>query len=228
LKSPLRASSRRLAATDALPLPGAVPSDARRVILDSALRLFAERGYAGASMRDIAAISSIQAPSLYSHYPSKQHLLAELARLGHEEHLRRIRAGLLSCQPDPREQVAAYVRAHVNFHTEFPMLAVVANSELHTLSPEIGAATFQLRGHAEQILMDVVQRGIDQRLFDVAQPWLAVAAIGGMGLRVAFWYSEAAGFKRQVVADNYAEFALRLLGARDGAKKKSGKGRKGT
>src|SRR5262245_18719195 len=128
---PQAIDSRRLAATKTVPLPEAVPSDSRRVILDAALRLFAERGYSGASMRDIAAISHIQAPSLYSHYPSKEHLLAELARMAHEEHLRRVRAALLASQPDPRDQVAAFVRAHVGFHTDYPMLAVVANSEMH-------------------------------------------------------------------------------------------------
>ena len=213
MDSPLSSSSRRLAATDTAPLPEAVPSGSRRLILETALRLFAERGYSGTSIRDIAAACGLQGPTIYSHYPSKEHVLAELVRIAHEEHLRRVRAALLDSQPDPCEQIRAYVRAHVRFHTDFPMLAVVGNTELHMLSPELGQPIFQVRKQSEQILMDVAQRGIDRGLFKVPHPWLSVAAIGGMGLRVAFWYAPEGGIAPELVASSYADFALRILGA---------------
>lgn len=213
MESPLSAAPRRLAATATAPLPEDVPSGSRRLILETALRLFAERGYSGTSIRDIAAACGLQGPTIYSHYPSKEHVLAELVRIAHDEHQRRVRAALLDCQPDPREQVRAYVRAHVRFHTDFPMLAVVGNTELHMLSPELGQPIYQVRKQSEQMLMDIAQRGIDRGLFKAPHPWLAVAAIGGMGLRVAFWYSPEAAIAPEVVAGSYAEFALRILGA---------------
>lgn len=213
MESPLPAASRRLAATTPAPLPEGVPSGSRRLVLETALHLFAERGYSGTSIRDIATACGLQGPTLYSHYPSKEHVLAELVRIAHDEHLRRVRAALLESQPDPREQIAAYVRAHVRFHTDFPMLAVVGNTELHMLSPALGDPIFQVRKQAEHTLMEIAQRGIDRGVFKVPQGWLAVAAIGGMGLRVAFWFSGEAGIPAETVADCYAEFALRILGA---------------
>ncbi|HUS23550.1 MAG TPA: TetR/AcrR family transcriptional regulator [Candidatus Binatia bacterium] len=206
-------TSRRLMATGAALLPQDVPSGARRVVLETALRLFAERGFSGTSIRDIASACGLQGPTLYSHFPSKEHVLAELLRIAHEEHQRGIRTGLLDSQPDPREQIRAFMRAHVRFHTDFPMLAVVGNSELHMLSPALGAPILQLRRNSEQILIDVVQRGIERGLFKVPHAWLSVAAIGGMGLRVAFWYAPATGIPAEQVADAYAQFALRVLGA---------------
>lgn len=215
MESPLPASTRRLAATAAVPLPEAVPSGSRRLMLETALRLFAERGFSGTSIRDIAAACGLQGPTLYSHYPSKEHVLAELVRIAHDEHLRRVRAALLESEPDPRAQVRAYVGAHVSFHTDFPMLAVVGNTELHMLSPELGASILQVRRQAEQTLMDIVQRGLDRALFKVPHPWLSVAAIGGMGLRVAFWYAPECGIPPPQVAQAYGDFALRILGAAD-------------
>jgi AcrR family transcriptional regulator len=212
MESPIATATRRLAATDTMPLPEAVPSGSRRLILETALRLFAERGYSGTSIRDIATACGLQGPTLYSHYPSKEHVLAEILRIAHDEHLRRLRAALLDCQPDPRRQVAAYVGAHVGFHTDFPMLAVVGNTELHMLSPGLAAPIFQVRKQSEQTLIDIVQRGLDRGLFKVPHPWLSVAAIGGMGLRVAFWFSPEAGIPAAQVASSYAEFALRILG----------------
>lgn len=51
-------------------------------ILYSALQLFSERGYAGVSMRELAAKVGIKAASLYNHFSSKEdifnHLLEEM------------------------------------------------------------------------------------------------------------------------------------------------------
>lgn len=207
------AGVRRIAAQSTADLPDSVSTSPRGVVLHAALKLFAERGYSGASIRDIAAASGVQHATLYSHFPSKEHVLAELARIGHEEHLRRVRAALLDCEPDPRRQIVAFVKAHVSLHTDFPMLAVVANSELHMLSQKLGGPTFELRKHAESLLSDIVKRGVDRGVFKVPDVWLAVAAIGGMGLRVAYWYTPGAEVTAAQVGSAYSEFALRILGA---------------
>ena len=50
-------------------------SEARDRVIATALRMFSERGYAAVSMRDLAKELNIQAPSIYSHFPSKEALL---------------------------------------------------------------------------------------------------------------------------------------------------------
>ena len=50
------------------------PTDTRDRVLQVAQALFAERGYRGASLRDIAKRIGIKAPSLLHHFPSKQQL----------------------------------------------------------------------------------------------------------------------------------------------------------
>ena len=47
-------------------------------ILKAALVGFSERGYSGTSMRQIAAIVGVQAPSIYAHFSSKEALLKAL------------------------------------------------------------------------------------------------------------------------------------------------------
>jgi AcrR family transcriptional regulator len=51
-------------------------------ILDAAEALFAERGYAGTTLRDVAAAVGLRNPSLYNHFPSKESLYAAVLERG--------------------------------------------------------------------------------------------------------------------------------------------------
>ncbi len=53
-------------------------SDSRRQILDVALKLFARKGYAAATVREIVDASGITAPSLYYYFGNKEGLYMEL------------------------------------------------------------------------------------------------------------------------------------------------------
>ena len=57
-------------------------AETRRRILDVAARLFRERGYAGVSLRAIAAEAGMQAGSLYYHFDSKEDLVVEVLDQG--------------------------------------------------------------------------------------------------------------------------------------------------
>ncbi|MBW2548946.1 MAG: helix-turn-helix transcriptional regulator [Deltaproteobacteria bacterium] len=55
----------------------------REIILEAAERLFAERGFAATSVRDIVGEADTSAPSLYHFFGSKENLLVELIGSGH-------------------------------------------------------------------------------------------------------------------------------------------------
>lgn len=52
--------------------------DTRQELLDEALRLFAEKGYAGTSIREIAEGVGVRDSAIYSHFSSKRELLDSL------------------------------------------------------------------------------------------------------------------------------------------------------
>jgi AcrR family transcriptional regulator len=198
----------------ALPPRPAADGTRGRILL-AGLRLFAEHGFHGTSIRDIAAHAAVQSASLYAHFPSKETILAELVLAGHEEHHARLVAALLHSGTDPRDRLAALVRAHVRAHTDYPMLAVVANNEMHALSPAAAAPATAVRRRSEALLMEVLAMGRQQGAFDLIHIEATAAAIGGMGIRVANWYpAPEAGLNPAQLGEIYASLALRMAGAR--------------
>ncbi len=76
-----------------------------------AARLFAERGYQGTSLADLARELGVQKPSLYHHIASKEDLLWEVAREGAEA----FRAGLDGVPEEAAatERIRLALRAHL-------------------------------------------------------------------------------------------------------------------
>ncbi len=212
----LRWEPRRLNAV-AVELPeGVTPPGTRGRILLSALRLFAEYGFFGTSIRDIGAGAGINSATLYAHYPAKEDVLAELVLIGHELLHQRMQQALVEAAPGPAEQLAALVRAQVGAHADFPLLALVANAELHALSPERAAPALALREQSRELGLRVLYRGVERGVFTVPDVPLASVAIGSMGLRVAHWFGPDQPYTREQVADTFARFALQIAGAQKG------------
>ena len=97
------------------------PTDTRDRVLQVAQVLFAERGYRGTSLRDIAKRIGIKAPSLLHHFPSKQLLyLAVLDKMFEslEDAANAIAWGRESRQERMRQAVAGaidFIASHPDF-----------------------------------------------------------------------------------------------------------------
>nr|WP_284698923.1 TetR/AcrR family transcriptional regulator [Sphingomonas lycopersici] len=87
----------------------------RATILAAAAGRFAEKGYADCSLRDIAALSGLQAGSVYYHFSSKEELLDEVLKAGIERLTKAVTAAVdaLGETASVTEQLRAMIRAHV-------------------------------------------------------------------------------------------------------------------
>lgn len=210
--SPDPSVPRRLAAV-AIVLPeGVTPPGTRGRILEAALGLFAELGYHGTSIRTIGAAAGINSATMYSHYPSKEDVLRELVLIGHTELYNRMSAAIRGLST-PAARLTALVRAQVLAHAEFPLLAVVTNSELHVLSADAAAPSMELRVAAARLVQNALEDGRRDGSFDVADVALLTQAVAGMGVRVGNWFGPDQPYAKEKVADSYAEYALRMAGA---------------
>lgn len=210
---------RRVAAVAADLPDGVTPPGTRGRILHAGLELFAETGFHGTSIRAIAQRVGMNSATLYAHYPSKEQVLADLVLIGHQAMTDRLTAALDALGPEASavEQLDALVHAHVLLHTDFPLLAVVTNGELHALSPELAAPALELRESCRRLLVDVLERGVKDGIFHTPDILLTAAAIGGLGVQVAQWFGPDQPHSGEEVARVYARLALRMAGAVDGA-----------
>lgn len=184
-----------------------------RRLHEAALLRFGERGYHGVSIRELAEAAGVTVSSIYSHVSAKEDLLAELMTVGHLEHNEWMRRAVEAAPDEPVAQMHALMHAHVSVHATYPLLTRVCNKELHALSPENAQRVMDVRHDSERLFLDVVERGVAAGVFRCDDPWLAVAAIGGMGIRVAEWYDPRGPYTVETVAQSYAELTLRMLGA---------------
>src|SRR5207237_10067195 len=111
----------------------------------------------------------------------------------------------------PIDQITRIVRAHVYLHATYPLLARICNRELEALGSSTRERVMDVRTRSVQLITDVIDRGMKLGVFHVAEEWLATAAVGAMGLRVAEWWDDALGYTVDQVADSYATYAVRLL-----------------
>ena len=204
---------RRLAAVEVELPEGVTPPGTRGRILRAALALFSEYGFHGASIRQVAAQVGINPATLYAHYPSKEHILAELVLIGHQELYSRLTDALATAGTDPAARLAALIRAHTLAHARYPLLGVVANTELHVLSGPQARASLELRARCRDLLIAVLTEGERSGTFAMADPILTGIALGGLGMQVAHWFGPDQPYRGEQVADAYAVLALRMVGA---------------
>lgn len=181
--------------------------------LAAALALFAERGYEGASIREIAARAGLSVPGLYHHYPSKQALLVGLTRVVMADLLDRSRRALAEAGPAPREQFDAVVESLLRFHMFRRDQAFVASTEMRSMEPQAREDYVALRDEQQRMLDEIVREGVRSGDFRTRYPEDASRAVTTMCVAVASWYRPDGPLSPRELVDRYLEIARGTVGA---------------
>jgi AcrR family transcriptional regulator len=189
-------------------------SDAVRALLVSAVLCFSRKGFHATTTRDITAAVGLSPGALYVHFTSKEDVLFEIVRTGHEQALEAMRS-----QPDdgdPTDYVRGLVSSHVAWHARHHTVARVCQYELAALTPEHLAAVLDLRQRFSDILRTAVTRGARAGAFDVPDVNRAVRAILSLGIDLVRWYRLDGADSPEALGGFYTDLALRMIGANSG------------
>jgi AcrR family transcriptional regulator len=180
-------------------------------VLESATRLFTEKGYEAASVRDLAAELEIRPSSLYHHFPGKQHILFAICMRMQTDFNAEVMPELIANRP-PDEAIAAAVRRHVLFGHRRKGEVVVNIRERRSLPPQQLAQVNGLRREYRDTMARVIAAGRELGVFRVEDPKLAAMAIVDMINGLPHWFKPRDERDLDRVADLYAGAALALLG----------------
>jgi TetR/AcrR family transcriptional regulator len=159
-------------------------------ILREAVRLFAERGFEGTSVADVAERAGLSKQNLMYYFPSKQALYRRVLDDVLDEWLARM-ASLADPERDPADVLRAYVRAKLRFSREQPLASRVYAMEV------IGGAKL----YGEQIRDRVVP--LLRQDIAVFQRWVAdgrIAPVNATHLLFAVW----------AMTQSYADFSAQM------------------
>ena len=182
-------------------------------LLHLAATVFAERGYHGASMREIAERWGVQAAALYYYYPSKAMLLKGICQYAIAQFLERVREIQASNLP-PQEKVRQAIRAHIEPLIE-DRFYVHAFLYLRRELPRAARRPLDAQAHAYEALWraiiaegqmgGVIAKSLDARI--------SVLAILGMCNAVARWSHSASELGLDPVAEAFTRIvSLGLFG----------------
>ena len=104
-------------------------NDKRVRIVDAAVEVFAEKGFHGARISDIARSASVADGTIYLYFRNKEDLLLTIFEEKMEALLGRLEVALAPCD-DPLERIQVFARFHFGHLRTNPALAQVLQVEL--------------------------------------------------------------------------------------------------
>ena len=179
-------------------------------ILAAAAKIFREKGYHGASVRDIADSVGLLKGSLYHYIRSKEELLARLFEGALEDTIAELE-GIAATDGPPSERLRAMVRAYVNAVTANLDAVAIYLREWRALpAPELARVRSRRRA-MRSLFEDVIADGIRAREFAAGDAKLSALAILGMCNWIYEWYRPRGRLRPEQLADELAARALRSV-----------------
>jgi AcrR family transcriptional regulator len=177
-------------------------------ILEAAARVFAERGYHGASTQAIADVLGIRQASLYYYFASKEEALAQVCMMGVEEFVEQ--AAAIGAGPGTAaEKVRGLIRAHLSPLLDRRDFVLVFLRERHHLPDESRRRVGRLSRRLERIFQDVLEAGVRSGEFSSALDCrLAALALLGMCNAAPAWYGKEPGATVERIATEFGRLAV--------------------
>ncbi|MFJ6212568.1 TetR family transcriptional regulator [Streptomyces sp. NPDC092296] len=182
-----------------------------RALLEAARQEFAEHGYGGTSIRDIAQRAGVSLSALYHYYGGKQELLYTILDEGMDRFRRACDTALAATGDDPGERLEALVEATVRFRAGQRDRSSVELTEDRSLNEEQRAAFRRRQAAASRMFQQVVDDGCARGVFRTPHPADARRAVLAMCNAVSQWYRPEGELTVDDLVERYVSLALTLV-----------------
>jgi len=189
-------------------------------ILGAALRIFAERGYGGARIEDIAEAAGIGKGTLYVYFSSKRALLEGVVRAAADPGLAAIEAIAVQAEGEPADVIRVILeRAKRALHNDItPVFAKVLVAE-GSRAPEVSAIyRKEVMEPLLELIATVIGRGIQTGKFRPIDPNLAARLLLAPAIATAVTLEvfgpANAGYAPDALLDTHADLFLAGLQTR--------------
>lgn len=189
--------------------PSALPK-----VLQAALDAFAEHGYYGTGVRDIAAGAGLSVAGVYHHHRSKQEILVQLLEHIMGDLLERSRAAVAEAGPDPSAQFDALVESMLRFHMFRQREAFVASTERRSLEPANRERYIALRDEQQTMLTKIIKAARRRGDFATKHPDDVSRTISTLCVGVAAWYRPEGRLQPTQLVQRHLAMARLLVEAR--------------
>ncbi|WP_181274992.1 TetR/AcrR family transcriptional regulator [Brevibacterium oceani] len=187
-------------------------TNGRNNILRSARDTFADKGFDGASIRDIAQTAGLSLSALYYYFPSKQEALYELVHTAYSWYIGHARAVIAEVDDDPVDQLAVAVRYLARYRMENVSVSTVLLRDTERLTGDNAVTVKELQKEAREVMGDIVRAGIDTGTFRVESSTLATRAIHSICNSLSLWYRPTGDLTPDMIERDFTQYSLRILG----------------
>jgi len=198
-------------------MPRLAPRPAVRVkrraaeILAAAAKVFAQRGYHGASTRDIADVLGIRQASIYYYFESKEAALEAVCADGVEDYVTRARS-VLQSSASASDKVARLVIHHLSPVVERQDFTLVFLGERRFLPDPARKRIRAIEHRYERIIQQVIEQGVRSGEFRAdLDARMATLALLGLGNSAAAWYGREPGASFERISSSYVELLVRAF-----------------
>ncbi|GAA4536530.1 TetR/AcrR family transcriptional regulator [Pseudonocardia xishanensis] len=180
-------------------------------ILEQATQLFAERGYDGTTLQDVADAVGLSRPNLYNYVRSKEELLVAMVEATSQEAASSLRAMRQRADLDPTQKLRALVRELVLQRANNPAQFRTLDRSEQALPSDIAERHLDSRRAVLREITGVLDEGIVAGLFRPLDSRVTALSIIGMCNWVAWWFHPAPAHPAEPVAEQIAADAVAMV-----------------
>jgi AcrR family transcriptional regulator len=190
-------------------------------ILAHATDVFDEKGYAGASMRDLSRASGMSLAGLYYYFESKEKLLYLIQRHSFTTILERLRARLEGVT-DPEDRIRAFILNHLEYFLANQKAMKVLSHEDEILKNGYGAEIAAIKREYVHICVALMEQLKRTRALEFSSRTATLSLFGMMNW-IYTWYKPRVDGNAEELAREMGDIFLRGVSSGRTSKKRPSK-----